>query len=181
MWCWGFNADGEFGDGTTISTMAPMSGPVSGAQRDLGGGYQFLCSVLMDGTLSCSGYNWYGQLGRGTMTGGTPQPNPMPVLEPAAPESARYWKLVGSSAVLTEVMRRWDCQMNALSGAPLSSTLGGEHFLKDGSLLKQLGANHTYTWMTSTASELVIDLGQARAVEAVGIAKAGFNTASGLE
>jgi alpha-tubulin suppressor-like RCC1 family protein len=84
--CWGSNDGGELGNGTTggpdgeygYDTPQPVSGitdAVSVASDDLG-----YCAVLSTGGVDCWGYNYYGELGNGTIGGpddggyDTPQP-----------------------------------------------------------------------------------------------------------
>jgi alpha-tubulin suppressor-like RCC1 family protein len=64
--CWGYNAYGQLGDGTTANRVAP--GLVVGITRavEVSAGYLHSCARLEDGTVQCWGYNAYGQLGNGT-------------------------------------------------------------------------------------------------------------------
>ena len=71
LWCWGDNASGQLGDGTTTLQPSPVPVQVSGQATDwaavsAGGGYT--CAVKIDGTVWCWGSNGYGQLGDGTTT-----------------------------------------------------------------------------------------------------------------
>ncbi|MFM8529701.1 MAG: RCC1 domain-containing protein, partial [Ilumatobacteraceae bacterium] len=64
--CWGHNAFGQFGDGTTSST---YSGPVEANTTKpvvaISAGGQQTCAILVDGSLQCWGSNACGQLGVG--------------------------------------------------------------------------------------------------------------------
>jgi alpha-tubulin suppressor-like RCC1 family protein len=65
--CWGYGADGERGDGTTVASKT-HAGNVSGLSNvtKLGyGGYQG-CVVVASGNALCWGYNAYGEVGNGT-------------------------------------------------------------------------------------------------------------------
>jgi alpha-tubulin suppressor-like RCC1 family protein len=68
-WCWGYNANGQLGDGTTNNnaTPVPVSGLGSGVAQ-VSAGNDFACAVKTDGTVWCWGSNQEGQLGNGTTT-----------------------------------------------------------------------------------------------------------------
>lgn len=77
--CWGDNAHGQVGDGSTVYAM--LSGvlrptPVAGGLkfRSIAAGADFTCGVTQDFRLYCWGANDVGQLGNGTTA-----PSPIPV------------------------------------------------------------------------------------------------------
>jgi len=73
--CWGFNASGQLGDGTTTNRRTPVQ--VSGLSNtcDITAGRQHTCVETCSGTgVKCWGSNTYGQLGDGTTTN-----RPLPV------------------------------------------------------------------------------------------------------
>ncbi|MFZ4580452.1 MAG: RCC1 domain-containing protein [Myxococcota bacterium] len=67
--CWGWNASGQLGDGSTASRAVP--GPVVGllpGAMALTAGTSHACALLADGSVRCWGANSGGQLGDGTKT-----------------------------------------------------------------------------------------------------------------
>lgn len=75
--CWGFNASGELGDGTT--TNRPTPNPVFGLSKveKVAVASQHVCALMSDGTVECWGTNGSGQLGDGTNAAHhTPAPVP---------------------------------------------------------------------------------------------------------
>src|SRR5882762_1607096 len=75
-YCWGYNVQGQVGDGTTTAraTPAPIAGGLTFAEVNAGGYHT--CGVTTSGAAYCWGYNTTGQLGDGTMTSTT---SPVPV------------------------------------------------------------------------------------------------------
>ncbi len=67
--CWGFNGDGNLGDGSTTSRLTPVSvsGLTSGVSSVSAGGYH-TCVVTSVGGVKCWGFNFPGQLGDATTT-----------------------------------------------------------------------------------------------------------------
>lgn len=68
--CWGYNADGEVGDGSSTDRYSPVqvSGLGSGVSNQVGIGDNSTCAVMLSGALKCWGLNTNGQLGNGTTT-----------------------------------------------------------------------------------------------------------------
>ena len=69
--CWGYNAFGQLGDGTTTNRNTPTQTSSLGSGRtavSITVGYRHTCAILDDGSVSCWGYNGYGGLGDGTAT-----------------------------------------------------------------------------------------------------------------
>jgi alpha-tubulin suppressor-like RCC1 family protein len=68
-WCWGSNAFGQLGDGTTLNRLQPVAvsgGEVFGGLA--GGGDAHTCATGATGIVRCWGANNHGQLGNGTTT-----------------------------------------------------------------------------------------------------------------
>ena len=64
--CWGYNGNGQLGDGTTTNRNAPI--PVMGVTDavQIAVGDRFSCALRQSGAVVCWGYNNIGQLGDGT-------------------------------------------------------------------------------------------------------------------
>jgi alpha-tubulin suppressor-like RCC1 family protein len=65
LWSWGYNGDGQLGDGTTTNKSSPVQIGALTTWSKISGGY-FSMAIKTDGTLWSWGYNNKGQLGDGT-------------------------------------------------------------------------------------------------------------------
>jgi alpha-tubulin suppressor-like RCC1 family protein len=82
--CWGYNYDGELGNGSTIdysSTPVSVSG-ISTATQISGGGYHS-CALLSGGAVKCWGNNGYGELGNGSTIDSSSTPVPVSAISTA--------------------------------------------------------------------------------------------------
>src|SRR5262249_24922050 len=73
LWCWGWNAYGQLGDGTIVQRLAPVqvtSLGTSVASASIGAAHS--CVLKNDGTVWCWGFNGEGEVGDGTTTTRSP-------------------------------------------------------------------------------------------------------------
>jgi alpha-tubulin suppressor-like RCC1 family protein len=68
-WCFGYNEDGQLGDGTTTNSPTPVQVTGGGTFAALAAGDTFTCGRTSGGGVSCWGSNDDGQLGDGTRDG----------------------------------------------------------------------------------------------------------------
>jgi alpha-tubulin suppressor-like RCC1 family protein len=61
--CWGANASGQLGDGTTHYSASPVRVRGASAPAELAAGPADTCALLSDGAMRCWGFNNNGQLG----------------------------------------------------------------------------------------------------------------------
>ena len=67
LWCWGFNAGGQLGDGTNTDKYYPWQiTSVGNSVVEVAAGFDHTCARMKDGTLWCWGLNGSGQVGDGS-------------------------------------------------------------------------------------------------------------------
>ena len=75
--CWGSNATGQLGNGTTTSSLAPVVVSVVDRAIAIVTGFGFSCALRGSGQVLCWGSNMNGQLGRGNIGGNGVTPEPV--------------------------------------------------------------------------------------------------------
>ena len=68
VWSWGYNANGQLGDGTTTGKTTPVQVILLTGVTQIAAGQNHSLALKSDGTVWAWGYNGYGQLGNGTTT-----------------------------------------------------------------------------------------------------------------
>ncbi len=69
LWAWGFNLDGELGNGTNTDSSVPVQEHTASSDwSSVSAGSGHTAAVKSDATLWAWGYNFFGQLGNGTNT-----------------------------------------------------------------------------------------------------------------
>ena len=64
-WCWGFNRDGELGDGTTMDRSIPTLVKTTRRFTQISAGTVSTCGITTDDRAVCWGFGGDGQLGTG--------------------------------------------------------------------------------------------------------------------
>lgn len=140
-YCWGLNANGQLGDGTTTERHLPVSTGLTGAVQ-VSAGALHACALKSDGHVWCWGFNGSGRLGDGTTTQRT---SPVEVKDT-------------SNAALTGVV---DITAGASHTCAVKAT--GEVYCWGLNANGQLGDG---TYMQSTKAKLVLDVADAVKVSA---------------
>lgn len=140
VWTWGYNDNGQLGDGTTMERWNPVQvvNPDSSPFADVAAaaaknGAQHTLARKMDGTLWAWGNAYFGQLGNGGSGGqpynydaGIDQPNPVPVQW----TGALTVTLVPAEAIAAGAQWRVDGGAWTDSGQSVTDLAGGYHTLE---------------------------------------------------
>ena len=155
--CWGYDDNGQLGDGTNTDTNAPSSTAIDlGTGRTavaVSAGQRHTCAILDNGDLKCWGYDYYGQLGDGGQLWTSSNPTNT---DTNAPSSTAIDLGTGRTAVSVSAGTYHTCAI--LDNGELKC------WGSDGS--GQLGDGGTNT-NTNAPSSTAIDLGTGRTAVAV--------------
>ncbi len=67
VWCWGYNADGQVGDGSKATRLTPVKTfPLPGPAQAVAASRYATCAALASGQVRCWGSNTYGEIGDGS-------------------------------------------------------------------------------------------------------------------
>jgi len=77
--CWGFNGDGELGNGKTTNSATPVPVKVITNAIAISAGNDYTCALLSSRRVKCWGLNTWGLLGIGNSSSSTPFPTPRQV------------------------------------------------------------------------------------------------------
>ncbi len=90
--CSGYNASGQLGNGTTVSSTSPVDvvGLPAGSTAQVVAGTYHSCALKVDGTVWCWGRNNYGQIGVGTLGGYYTTPQQVPVSDAVQLSLGKY-------------------------------------------------------------------------------------------
>jgi alpha-tubulin suppressor-like RCC1 family protein len=69
VFCWGSNASGQLGRGSSDTSGFGTAAQVAGSYKSVGAGMATTCAITTSGSASCWGRNDYGQLGNGSVGG----------------------------------------------------------------------------------------------------------------
>jgi len=136
--CWGQNATGEVGDGTTTLRPSPVDvAGLSSGVASISAGYNHTCAVRTDGGALCWGANHSGELGDGTTTN---RSSPVAVYGSTtgvAQISAGGWKHAGLTCLRTTSHAVMCFGANhGVSGLEPIGSLGGQ--IGDGTTIDRL-------------------------------------------
>ena len=98
VWAWGYNHDGELGDGTTLDRLFPSQVPGLTGISKIAAGQDVAYAIRPDGSVMAWGSNSHGLLGNGTGTGMSAVPVQVPGLTGVSQISADYFEAFALTA-----------------------------------------------------------------------------------
>ncbi|MDQ4062877.1 MAG: hypothetical protein M3122_03070, partial [Actinomycetota bacterium] len=164
VWAWGYNFFGQLGNGTTTdSSNKPVQVSELDGIKAIAAGGSFSLALKNNGTVWAWGNNWFGQLGDGTSTDGTPT-------------TCEYTVMGGGRPSSSCTDSNTPVQMSEVGGIEAIAA-GGAHglALKDDGTVWAWGMNQsgqlgdvTYTLGSSTAGiNTPVQVGNLSAVKAI--------------
>jgi alpha-tubulin suppressor-like RCC1 family protein len=152
LFCWGDDADGDLGIGSTYVATAPAQVPLSHVEQVAAGG-SHTCALVGGGTVYCWGDNGYGQLG----TGSKERTSPVPVKVRGLPAAVAITAGEDQTCALLQrgVLRCWgDNQFGQLGdGNTVSSNLARlVQALGGPSRCPLVGATRVRSWWSEPSS-----------------------------
>ncbi|MBE2197538.1 MAG: hypothetical protein IAE79_02935 [Anaerolinea sp.] len=143
MKCWGYNAHGRLGDGTTIDRHTPVDVATVSSAISMGGGWGHTCALMSWGGVQCWGHNGYGQVGNNSAQNQYTPANVVGLYTGAVHLSASLWHScavtntggvkcwgAGENGRLgdgTEEVRRVPVDVVGLSSGVAAVGAGGQH------------------------------------------------------
>jgi alpha-tubulin suppressor-like RCC1 family protein len=114
LYCWGHNATGQVGDGSTTDRWVPTAAGSSTAWVQISGGEAHLCGVRSDQAIWCQGDDTYGQLGHDW---NVKVSSPTPLLAPATSFSTGSAGAEGGCGVKSDgTLWCWGYNLNGTAG-----------------------------------------------------------------
>jgi alpha-tubulin suppressor-like RCC1 family protein len=157
LYCWGYNADGELGIGTTSDATTPVAVPaLARGVIAIGGGGYHTCALTMAGTVSCWGFNGFGELGNNTTANSS-----VPVTGPST-----FMPPVTTSASTVKVGQTSTLQVTPLGSGPFTyQWYQGTSGSTSNPIAGATGASFTTPALTVTHSYWVKTIGPTGLVE----------------
>ncbi|MEE2811940.1 MAG: hypothetical protein VX320_01855, partial [Candidatus Thermoplasmatota archaeon] len=126
LYCWGLNADGQLGDGTTSYKFSPTQANLPSGRTAVlvTVGSSHTCILLDDSTLRCWGSNSDGQLGDGSTN---TRSDMFTTSWNGGEETTRFNYALGVSSWRTPLIAGWGIDSTAASGLPTGFSLSTEN------------------------------------------------------
>jgi alpha-tubulin suppressor-like RCC1 family protein len=141
-YCWGFNALGMLGDGTTTDRLTPVAVAGGLTFKTLSAGFFHVCGVTTGGSAYCWGANKYGHLGDGTMVD---RPTPVSVSEQLTFQSVSAGYAHSCGLTSGGAAYCWGYNLNGQLGDGTTSDRTTPTAVAGGLIFKSLTANGWHT------------------------------------